>query len=128
MDVKTTFLNGPLKEKVFVHQSIDFIDPDFPNHIYRLKKDLYGLKQALRAWCDNLSSFLIKHYFIKGSSISSRNLVYTAYPNPMDTAYCLLDVIQSLFSAQSIRRPHRGNIKEYWWRIYESGNHKVLES
>ncbi|GKD95196.1 retrovirus-related pol polyprotein from transposon TNT 1-94 [Tanacetum coccineum] len=106
MDVKTAFLNGPLKEEVFVHQSIDFIDPDFPNHIYRLKKDLYGLKQALRAWCDNLSSFLIKHYFIKGSSISSRNLVYTAYPNPMDTAYCLLDVIQSLFSAQSIRRIH----------------------
>ncbi|GJR89720.1 retrovirus-related pol polyprotein from transposon TNT 1-94 [Tanacetum coccineum] len=50
MDVKTTFLNGPLKEEVFVRQPDGFVDPDFPNHVYRLKKALYGLKQAPRAW------------------------------------------------------------------------------
>ncbi|GKB60598.1 retrovirus-related pol polyprotein from transposon TNT 1-94 [Tanacetum coccineum] len=44
MDVKTTFLNGPLKEEVFVHQPDGFVDLDFPNHVYRLKKALYGLK------------------------------------------------------------------------------------
>ncbi|GKE12261.1 retrovirus-related pol polyprotein from transposon TNT 1-94 [Tanacetum coccineum] len=66
MDVKTTFLNGLLKEEVFVCQPDGFVDPDFPNHIYRLKKALYGLKQALRAWYDKLSSFLIKHHFKKG--------------------------------------------------------------
>ncbi|GJT02848.1 retrovirus-related pol polyprotein from transposon TNT 1-94 [Tanacetum coccineum] len=49
MDVKMTFLNGPLKEEVFVCQPDGFVDPDFPNHVYRLKKALYGLKQALRA-------------------------------------------------------------------------------
>ncbi|GJU05035.1 retrovirus-related pol polyprotein from transposon TNT 1-94 [Tanacetum coccineum] len=49
MDVKTTFLNGLLKEEVFVRQLDGFIDPDFPNNVYRLKKDLYGLKQASRA-------------------------------------------------------------------------------
>ncbi|GKG33675.1 retrovirus-related pol polyprotein from transposon TNT 1-94, partial [Tanacetum coccineum] len=49
MDVKTTFLNGPLKEEVFVRQPDGFVDPDFPNHVYRLKKALYGLKQAPRA-------------------------------------------------------------------------------
>ncbi|GKD69847.1 retrovirus-related pol polyprotein from transposon TNT 1-94, partial [Tanacetum coccineum] len=38
IDVKTTFLNGPLKEEVFVRQLDGFIDPDFPNHVYRLKK------------------------------------------------------------------------------------------
>ncbi|GKC27700.1 retrovirus-related pol polyprotein from transposon TNT 1-94 [Tanacetum coccineum] len=66
MDVKTTFLNGPLKEKVFVRQLDGFVDPDFLNHINRLKKALYGLKQASRAWYDKLSSFLIEHHFTKG--------------------------------------------------------------
>ncbi|GJW12927.1 integrase, catalytic region, zinc finger, CCHC-type containing protein [Tanacetum coccineum] len=50
MDVKTAFLNGPLKEEVFVQQPNGFVDPDFPNHVYRLKKALYGLKQSPRAW------------------------------------------------------------------------------
>ncbi|GJW93341.1 retrovirus-related pol polyprotein from transposon TNT 1-94 [Tanacetum coccineum] len=70
MDVKTTFLNSPLKEEVFVQQPDGFVDPDFPNHVYRLKKALYGLKQATRAWYDKLSSFLIEHHFTNGSSIS----------------------------------------------------------
>ncbi|GJU72602.1 ribonuclease H-like domain-containing protein [Tanacetum coccineum] len=70
MDVKTAFLNGPLKEEVFVQQPDGFVDPDFPNHVYRLKKALYGLKQAPQAWYDKLSLFLIEHHFTKGSSIS----------------------------------------------------------
>ncbi|GJS24227.1 retrovirus-related pol polyprotein from transposon TNT 1-94 [Tanacetum coccineum] len=66
MDVKMAFLNGPLKEEVFVYQPDGFVNPDFPNHVYRLKKAMYGLKQALRAWYGKLSSFLIEHHFIKG--------------------------------------------------------------
>ncbi|GKA65125.1 retrovirus-related pol polyprotein from transposon TNT 1-94 [Tanacetum coccineum] len=66
MDVKTAFLNGPLKEEVHVSQPEGFIDPKFPDHVYSLKKSLYGLKQAPRAWYDKLSSFLIKHGFTKG--------------------------------------------------------------
>ncbi|GJS77001.1 retrovirus-related pol polyprotein from transposon TNT 1-94 [Tanacetum coccineum] len=59
MDVKTTFLNGPLKEEVYVNQPDRFIDPHHPDKVYYLKKALYGLKQAPRAWYDELSNFLI---------------------------------------------------------------------
>ncbi|GJT48774.1 retrovirus-related pol polyprotein from transposon TNT 1-94 [Tanacetum coccineum] len=47
MDVKTAFLNGPLKEEVYVRQPEGFIDPEFPDHVYWLKKALYGLKRTL---------------------------------------------------------------------------------
>nr|GEU42968.1 putative ribonuclease H-like domain-containing protein [Tanacetum cinerariifolium] len=67
MDVKTTFLNGNLREKVYVSQSDGFVVQDNPNHVYKLKKALYGLKQAPRAWYDMLSSFLISQDFYKGS-------------------------------------------------------------
>ncbi|GKB21283.1 retrovirus-related pol polyprotein from transposon TNT 1-94 [Tanacetum coccineum] len=66
MDVKTTFLNDNLQEEVYVSQSDGFVDPDNPNHVYKLKKDLYGMKQAPRAWYDMLSSFLMSQDFSKG--------------------------------------------------------------
>nr|GEU69990.1 hypothetical protein [Tanacetum cinerariifolium] len=67
MDVKTAFLNGNLREEVYVSQPDGFVDPNNPNHVYKLKKALYGLKQAPRAWYDMLSSFLLSQYFSKGS-------------------------------------------------------------
>ncbi|GJS88263.1 retrovirus-related pol polyprotein from transposon TNT 1-94 [Tanacetum coccineum] len=59
MDVKITFLNGELKEEVYVSQPEGFVDQDRPHHVYRPKKALYGLKQAPRAWYDTLSKFLL---------------------------------------------------------------------
>nr|GEY84225.1 hypothetical protein [Tanacetum cinerariifolium] len=49
MDVKTAFLNGNLREEVYVSQPDGFVDQDNPNYVYKLKKALYGLKQAPRA-------------------------------------------------------------------------------
>ncbi|GKB82072.1 retrovirus-related pol polyprotein from transposon TNT 1-94, partial [Tanacetum coccineum] len=66
MDVKTAFLNGNLREEVYVSQPDDFVDPDKPNHVYKLKKALYGLKKAPHAWYDMFSSFLISQDFSKG--------------------------------------------------------------
>nr|GFC23103.1 hypothetical protein [Tanacetum cinerariifolium] len=67
MDVKTAFLNGNLWEEVYVSQPNGFVDSDNPNHVYKLKKALYRLKQAPRAWYDMLSSFLLSQDFSKGS-------------------------------------------------------------
>ncbi|GKF13063.1 retrovirus-related pol polyprotein from transposon TNT 1-94, partial [Tanacetum coccineum] len=67
MDVKTAFLNGNLREEVYVSQPDGFVDPDKPNYVYKLKKAFYGLKQAPHAWYDMLSSFLISNDFLKGS-------------------------------------------------------------
>nr|GEX70348.1 retrovirus-related Pol polyprotein from transposon TNT 1-94 [Tanacetum cinerariifolium] len=65
--LETTFLNGNLREEVYVSQPDGFLDQDNPNHVYKLKKALYGLKQAPRAWYDMLSLFLISQDFSKGS-------------------------------------------------------------
>ncbi|GJS96947.1 retrovirus-related pol polyprotein from transposon TNT 1-94 [Tanacetum coccineum] len=66
MDVKTTFLNETIQEEVYDSQPNGFVNPDFLDHVYRLKKALYSLKQAPRAWYDKLTSFLIEHHFTKG--------------------------------------------------------------
>ncbi|GJT04865.1 retrovirus-related pol polyprotein from transposon TNT 1-94 [Tanacetum coccineum] len=64
---KTTFLHGTLKEDVYACQPEGFIDTDHPSHVYKLKKALYGLNQAPRAWYDEMSMFLLQNHFFKGT-------------------------------------------------------------
>nr|GFC14420.1 uncharacterized mitochondrial protein AtMg00810-like [Tanacetum cinerariifolium] len=52
--------------KVYVSQPEGFIDPDYPTHVYRLKKAFYGLKQAPRAWYNTSSRLLLDNKFSKG--------------------------------------------------------------
>jgi len=68
MEVKSAFLNGYLHEEVYVEQPKGFIDPNFPDHMYKLKKALYGLKQAHRAWYERLTKFLINQGYKKGGT------------------------------------------------------------
>ena len=68
MDVKTAFLNGFLKEDIYVAQPKRVIDPHLPDHVFYLKKTLYGLKQAPRAWYDWLTQYLVSHGFIRGKA------------------------------------------------------------
>nr|GEV41991.1 hypothetical protein [Tanacetum cinerariifolium] len=53
--------------RIFIAQPDGFVDPNNPNHVYKLQKAIYGLKQAPHAWYDMLSSFLISQDFSKGS-------------------------------------------------------------
>jgi hypothetical protein len=69
MDVKCAFLNGPIKEEVYVEQPPGFEDSEYPNHVYKLSKVLYGLKQAPRAWYECLRDFLITNGFKVGKPI-----------------------------------------------------------
>jgi hypothetical protein len=68
MDVKSAFLNGPIKEEVYVEQSPGFEDSEYPNHVYKLSKALYGLKQAPRAWYECLRDFFITNGFKVGKA------------------------------------------------------------
>nr|GFB44292.1 Gag-Pol polyprotein [Tanacetum cinerariifolium] len=68
MDVKTAFLNGILKEEVYVGQPLGFVSKQYPDHVYALDKALYGLKQAPRAWYDILSQLLIDSDLQKAES------------------------------------------------------------
>ncbi|GJX18956.1 retrovirus-related pol polyprotein from transposon TNT 1-94 [Tanacetum coccineum] len=65
MDVKSAFLNGKLKEEVYVKQPPSFKSNEFPNHLCKLDKAFYGLKQAPRAWYETLSTFLTEHKFVR---------------------------------------------------------------
>ncbi|GJU45094.1 retrovirus-related pol polyprotein from transposon TNT 1-94 [Tanacetum coccineum] len=63
MDVKSAFLNGFINEEVYVAQPPGFIDFEKSDHVYKLKKALYGFKQAPKALYDRLKAFLIKHEY-----------------------------------------------------------------
>jgi hypothetical protein len=67
MDMKSAFLNGIIKEEVYVRQPLGFENPKYPNRVYKLSKALYRLKQAPRAWFARLKIFLLDHGYMMGN-------------------------------------------------------------
>ncbi|GKD92944.1 putative ribonuclease H-like domain-containing protein, partial [Tanacetum coccineum] len=67
IDVKSAFLYGIIEEEVYVYQPPGFVDPVYPNKVYKVVKALYGLHQAPRAWYKKLSSFLLENGFRRGT-------------------------------------------------------------
>ncbi|RVW25418.1 Retrovirus-related Pol polyprotein from transposon RE1 [Vitis vinifera] len=88
LDVKNAFLHGFLNEEVYMEQPPGYTDPQFPQHVCRLKRALYGLKQAPRAWFHRFSSFLLKLGFHSSQADSS----LFVYHSSLGTVYLLLYV------------------------------------
>lgn len=59
MDVKNVFLQGQLKETIYMSQPVGFVDKTCPHHVRLLHKSLYGLKQAPGAWYDRFAPYLL---------------------------------------------------------------------
>ncbi|GJY97973.1 ribonuclease H-like domain-containing protein [Tanacetum coccineum] len=126
MDVKTTFLNGPLKEEVYVSQPEGFVDPDHPEKFYRLRKALYGLKQAPRA-CRFEMSLMGEMEFFLGLQIhqSPRDLSgepvdQTDYRSKIRSLMYLTssrpDIVQAVcYCARYQARPTEKHLKEVKW-------------
>ena len=73
MDVKSVFLNGFVNDKVYVEQPKGFVDAKFPNHVCKLHKPLYGLKQAHRAWYERLADYLTRNGYTQ--EVSDKTLI-----------------------------------------------------
>jgi len=60
MDVKISFLHDMLQEEVYVEQPQGFEVEDQKTHVCRLKKEIYGLKQAPSSWYAHIDTYLVK--------------------------------------------------------------------
>ncbi|XP_074266400.1 uncharacterized protein LOC141589667 [Silene latifolia] len=103
LDVKNAFLHGDLVETVFMHQPPGFVDPAALNHVCRLRKSLYGLKQASRAWYHRFATFIKTRGFT--SSTCDQSLFI--YKNGAHMAYLLIyvdDIVLTASSAHLLRQ------------------------
>ena len=71
MDVKSAFLNGKIEEEVYIEQPRGFILSEKKDYVCKLKRVLYHLKQALRAWFSRLDSYLKQQGFKRGATKSN---------------------------------------------------------
>ena len=70
MDVTTAFLNGEVDCDIYMSQPEGFVDPDKPEHVCKLKKSIYGLKQSARCWNSVLDEYLVSAGYHKSDADS----------------------------------------------------------
>ena len=94
------FFNGFINEKVFVEQSPGFESFNFPNHVFKLKKAIYGLKQEPRAWYERLSKFLMF------SGFKMRKIDTTLFIKPKDKEMFIVQIYVDdiIFGATNVSR------------------------
>ncbi|GJT56959.1 retrovirus-related pol polyprotein from transposon TNT 1-94 [Tanacetum coccineum] len=99
MDVNTAFLNGPLKEEVYVAQPDGVVDPDHPKKVYHLRKALYRLKQASRAWTSNPP--IPMRYLYQPGRLSGKLVDQTDYRSKIGSLMYLTssrpDIVQAVY-------------------------------
>jgi hypothetical protein len=87
-DIKTAFLNGNLDELIFMSQPEGYIDLDHPRWVCRLKKSIYGLKQAARQWNRKFDFFLKAHNLVP---LDVDSCVYVSQDNPLTITGIFVD-------------------------------------
>jgi hypothetical protein len=102
LDVNNAFLQGSLKEEVYMNQPPGLKDKQYPNHVCKLHKAIYGLRQAPRAWHDALKSFITSHGFTTSKSDPSL-FIYVSGPT---IAYFLVYVDDLLLTGNDAQFLH----------------------
>ncbi|KAJ9545524.1 hypothetical protein OSB04_025231 [Centaurea solstitialis] len=97
LDVKNAFLHGHLQETVYMHQPPGFFNTRLPDHVCKLRKSLYGLNQAPRAWYQRFANYLLTIGFVCSKSDTS----LFVYNQGDDIAYLLLYVDDIVITASS---------------------------
>nr|GEX07868.1 putative ribonuclease H-like domain-containing protein [Tanacetum cinerariifolium] len=101
MDVKSAFLYGTIYEEVYVMQPLGFQDPAFPAKVYKVKKAMYGLHQAPRAWYGTLSKYLLMNGFQRAMqrirSPYARKIPNECYGHQVTPKECHLHAVKRIF-------------------------------
>jgi hypothetical protein len=97
LDVKNVFVHGTLSEIVYRSQLTWFVDPMKPDRICHLNKSLYRLKQALRAWYSQFTTYLITLGFVEAKSDTSLFIFHCG----TDTIYLLLYIDDIVLTTSS---------------------------
>ncbi|GJX26898.1 retrovirus-related pol polyprotein from transposon TNT 1-94 [Tanacetum coccineum] len=135
MDVKTAFLNGKLKEEVYVSQPEGFVDQDNPSHVYKIKKALYGLKQAPHA-CprgifinqSNYAHEIIKKYGMRSTDFVDTPMVDKTSRPDLVFVVCMCARYQAqppekhLHAVKRIFQYLKGTIDMGLWYLKDSSN------